>query len=153
VDPKLVTAVVAALAVMVAAVLNRPRRLPDRYVALTSVTEIFNKLPEGPTRTRVLALVDEEVGRLEEWVAVESVGRRNWYGVFWAVVFIAAGGALGWVFVSGGGLWLMGLILPVALILSGAIVFAQNIGKVPRASNGQSLAYQEERAAKASRAK
>jgi hypothetical protein len=151
VDPQIVpllTAALAAAAVIVAAIVNRPRAAPDPLGRLATMVEIWQKLPEGSQKKSMLALIDAEIARSAQRASSETLSRRNWYGVFWAVVFVGGGAFLGLALVSAGGLWLIALILPGILVLAGVIMFAQNVTKVPRAANGQTLAYQQRRTRK-----
>jgi hypothetical protein len=149
VDPKLlatiIVGVIAALAVVVGAIISAPRVLRDPLASLEKLVGIYEKLPESPVKAQVLQRIEEQVAGLHS----ETSARRNPGGIMLGIIIFVLAGAVLWPALSYGGWWWLTSPASAFLIICGTVALYQNVPRVPRAANGQTLEYQRKQAEKA----
>ena len=140
---ELVIGVVAAIAAISAAAIGAPHLRRDMLGELQKLIEIHEALPAHVTEARAAAMrrIEQQISELDD----EDVARRNPGGIALGIILAVLAGALTWLVILGEGWWWLASPIPLLLWLMAIISFAQNMVKVPRATNGQSLKYQQKR--------
>ena len=120
--------------------------LRDPLTSLEKLVGIYGKLPDSsPAKAQVLRRIEEQVTGLHS----ETAARRNPGGIMLGIIIFVLAAATIYPAVFFGGWWWLTSPVAAFLIICGCIALYQNLPRVPRAANGQTLEYQQKQAEKA----